>query len=530
MATKNFDPDDLADYDDQDYNDYEDEEDQYDHHQEDDDDEEYTVVEEQPHSKKEGHQHMLPVQTTHSKIQSHQGGDITKKGSELHKPLHNVKKQTEGKNHGEEELSAWYLEKRKKDVVKESETVFVVIGHVDAGKSTLNAQLFNRFGSAQAQVSKEKNRKSKNLAWEMDVGADERQHGVTIDAKAKRIVIEGREFVAIDAPGHADFVPSMLLGAMQADAAVLVIDCVKFDAGFSRGGQTKEHLCLIRSLGINQLVVVLNKIDLMAPLTDDTNDRIETIKVQLIDYLNEINFPKNSIRFVPCSAISGENLFNDQSQSSSSSLISALKNLRPKPHGPSHHTLCFPVADVNGPCISGRIECGSIHIGEHLMVLPNRKIVHVSSFGSSDPDPVKGPGAYIDSLHLTRIDDLSFIHPGCVLVDPNFPLKKLKSVESFHAKILVINDDFMPIVKGQTVTLNCHTAIVEASISRLVRKENFPGIPKCLVKGDLALVEISLRKGSVLVVEPDAEQHRVTGRVVIRDRGVTIAAGLVVNP
>ena len=444
------------------------------------------------------------------------------------------------------QVSSWFLEKYSKDgvVAAKSEidkpppcpppTVFVVIGHVDAGKSTLMAQLISKFGTEHEKSSRSRSGSANNMAWELDVGQDERDHGVTIDAKSKPLAIDSRPFVAIDAPGHADYVPSMLLGAMQADAAVLVIDCVKFDSGFSRGGQTKEHVSLIRALGIKQLVVVLNKIDALDP--EDRLEELESIKVQLIDFVSdEMRFGK--IDFIPISAIQNLNIFSPlyPEDPESVCLKQALLRLNPKPHGPWHHSVCIPVVDVNGDKVSGRIESGSVREKEKLLVLPSNQLIQLQVGKEA-----RGPGSYLEGVTYSFVDNgggasptssgtAALIHPGSVIVDPIFPLEKIASVEIFFARILVINDDFMPIVRGQSVTVNVHTAMSDAIVSRIVGKVKEGGVlgpAKCLVKGDVAVVEIAVRK--MIVVEPDCNT-RVTGRVVLRDRGVTIAAGLIVS-
>ena len=436
--------------------------------------------------------------------------------------------------------------------------VFVVIGHVDAGKSTLNAQLVKHFGKSTPLISSPKSSPTTSfvagkvktrgvpggksaLAWELDVGADEREHGVTIDSKSKQLIIEGKKFVAIDAPGHRDYVPSMLLGAMQADAAVLVIDAAKFDSGFSRGGQTKEHVSLIRSLGIHQLIVVINKIDTID--VDDREEEIATIQVQLEDFIfDEMKFAKSHVKFVIVSALLDSNI-SCSANEEDESLAKALLGLEPKNHGPVNHSICIPIVDVSGNRVSGRIECGSIRNGEKLLVLPSKQLITLNWPGYACP------GEYLESVEFAFVDKSldagssspggsgggihHLIHPGSVLVDPVFPLEKIKPAETFFARILVINDDAMPIVKGQSVTLNVHTAMTDGYISRIVgkmvdQKLITSPVPKCLVKGDVAIVELTTRKNVPIVVEADVT-NRVTGRVVVRDRGVTIAAGLVVS-
>jgi elongation factor 1 alpha-like protein len=539
MATKKFQDDDLEDYDDE-Y--WEDEDDAWEEAEK--DKEQYTFVDPirkvsgaAPRKNQRAVSEVKPAPVVSSApalavpgYTLNQVSKLSKLRSELEMPY---------------AVSSWFLEKASKmsspknladslnldgNPVEPAPTVFVVIGHVDAGKSTLMAQLVSRFGvlTSSPELHASSSKKSRqNLAWELDVGQDEREHGVTIDAKSKPLVIEGRCFVAIDAPGHADYVPSMLLGAMQADAAVLVIDCVKFDSGFSRGGQTKEHVSLIRALGIHQLIIVLNKIDMIEP--DDRFRELESIKAQLRDFiLDEMKFHSECV-FIPISAILGENIFKGPEQS----LAQAILALKPKNHGPVHHSVCIPIVDVNGDRISGRIECGSVHEKEKLMVLPSKQLVTIH------PGSSRVPGSYLESIEYRFVDSGSagsptsassaYIHAGSVLVDPLFALPNIECVEVFMARILILNDDFMPMVRGQTVTINVHTSTMDASISRLVEKVHKPGVtPKCLVKGDLAIVEVTVRKGQVVVVEPN-ETTRVTGRVVIRDRGVTIAAGLVIK-
>jgi len=431
--------------------------------------------------------------------------------------------------------------------------VFVVIGHVDAGKSTLNAQLVRHFGLKSAPRNsvifsgppmvggKKKTRAPPGgqsaLAWEIDVGSDERDHGVTIDSKSMSLTIGEGKFVAIDAPGHRDYVPSMLLGAMQADAAVLVIDSVKFDSGFSRGGQTKEHVALIRALGISQLIVVINKIDMI----EDRADEIAIIRSQLEDFIfDEMDFKHENVQFVSVSALMDTNLIC-RIDDDEICLTEGLKKLRAKNHGPIHHSICIPIVDISGNRLSGRIECGSIRDGEKLLVLPSKQLVTLNGLQSV----AAIPGDYLESVEFEFVDSSyhagsnspssggvsHLIHPGSVLVDPMFALENISTVESFLARILVLNDDVMPIVKGQSVTINVHTMMVDAVVSRIVSRIPPDGVsklpvPKCLVKGDVAIVEISAKKP--IVVEPDTHS-RVTGRVVIRDRGVTIAAGLIVN-
>ncbi|MQL97088.1 hypothetical protein Taro_029772 [Colocasia esculenta] len=193
---------------------------------------------------------------------------------------------------------------------QEQETL---VGHVDSGKSTLSGRLLHQLGRiSQKEMhkyekeSKEKGKGSFAYAWAMDESAEERERGITMTVAVAYFDTKNYHIVLLDSPGHKDFVPNMISGATQADAAILVIDSSvgSFEAGMEGGGQTREHAQLIRSFGVDQLIVAVNKMDTVGY----SKERFDSIKVQLGLFLRTCGFKESSILWIPLSVIENQNL------------------------------------------------------------------------------------------------------------------------------------------------------------------------------------------------------------------------------
>ena len=182
----------------------------------------------------------------------------------------------------------------------------MIIGHVDSGKSTLMGHILLKQGVISKNQLRKLEKESHDLgkgsfsfAWALDEGEEERERGLTIDVAMKFFETEKRHYTILDAPGHQDFVPNMIMGAAQADCAILVIASQpnEFDAGFTNGGETKEHAILARSLGVTQIVVCVNKLDVIGW----SKERYKEISNLVRPFLISVGFPPDRITFVPIS-------------------------------------------------------------------------------------------------------------------------------------------------------------------------------------------------------------------------------------
>ena len=225
-------------------------------------------------------------------------------------------------------------------------------GHVDAGKSTLMGRLLYETGRVNEKTRVAHERGSSKIgkasfswAWELDGTLEERERrecsafrivvpdirprGITMDIGQQSLSTSHRVVTILDAPGHRDFIPNMISGASQADCAVLVVDAAagEFEAGFDRGGQTREHLLLVRSLGVSQLLVAVNKLDqvcfhaemalLFLIFTVESQvqwdkDRYEEICGIMKPFLLQSGFHPSRMKFVPVAASLGVNLADRQ--------------------------------------------------------------------------------------------------------------------------------------------------------------------------------------------------------------------------
>ncbi len=232
------------------------------------------------------------------------------------------------------------------------------------------------------EEAKEKNRESWWLAYVMDVNEEEKAKGKTVEVGRANFDTNKKRWTIFDAPGHKNYVPNMIMGAALADYGCLVISAKKgeFESGFDMDGQTREHVQLAKSLGIFKLVIAVNKMD--EPSVKWSKDRYTDIITALKPFIAKCGYdPENDCVYVPVSGINGDNLKESVSKTVCSwytgptllEILDALEVPPRKPDGP----LRVPVLDKmkdRGTVIFGKVESGTVKIGDQLTVMPSNLI------------------------------------------------------------------------------------------------------------------------------------------------------------
>merc|ERR1712228_172191 len=325
----------------------------------------------------------------------------------------------------------------------------VLIGHVDAGKSTISGQILlatnqidERTIAKYKKEAKEKNRESWWIAYIMDEDENERNKGKTVECGRAHFDTKNRRYTILDAPGHKNYVPNMISGAQQADVAILVISARKgeFEAGFDRGGQTREHALLAMTLGISRVIIVVNKMD---TTKNWDKKRFDEIKKGVIPFLCETGFKKRHIAILPISGQSATNIKDVVSKDVCAwydglSLIDTLDGIK-KVKRATKDSLRIPVldrykGDKGLQCI-GKVEAGIIKKGQDVMIMPTEVTTNILGV-SIDDVPVDTAGAGENVLITFNKGALSMdqIYGSCVLCPVDDPTL---IVEVFIAEIYI---------------------------------------------------------------------------------------------
>ena len=404
-----------------------------------------------------------------------------------------------------------------------------VIGHIDHGKSTFVGRLMYDAGAVPPHIiekykeeAKQKGKESFAFAWVMDSLKEERERGITIDIAHKRFDTDKFYFTVVDCPGHRDFVKNMITGASQADAAVLVVA-----APDGVMAQTKEHIFLSRTLGINQLIVAINKMD----ASDYSEKRFKEVVEQVSGILKMIGFKPSEIPFVPISAFHGDNVVKHSENTpwyKGVTMMEALDNLK-QPEKPSTLPLRIPVEDAYtisgiGTVPVGRVETGTMKKGDKVIFMPGGTAGEVKSIEMHHeeiPQALPGDNIGWNVRGIGKAD----VRRGDVCGHVDNPPTV---ADEFVGQIVVLQHP-SAITAGYTPVFHAHTSQIACQLIALNRKldpktgQTKEENPAFIKAGDAAIVTIKPTKP--MVIEPVKEIPQL-GRFAIRDMGMTIAAGM----
>jgi elongation factor 1-alpha len=416
----------------------------------------------------------------------------------------------------------------------------IVTGHVDHGKSTSMGHFLFDLGAVDDRTIQEYAKESEKTgagdsfkyAWVLDQLKDERERGVTIDLAFQKFETPKFFYTLIDAPGHRDFIKNMITGASEADAAVLVVSAKtgERETALGPGGQAREHAFLLKTLGVNQLVVCINKMDdqtvkYSEKMFNDARQDVENL-------LKASGYNVSKIRFIPTSGWTGENLAKPSTNMpwyKGPILLQALDEFT-EPPKPIEKPLRVPIQDVYtitgvGTVPVGRVETGHMKVGDGVIIMPEGLPAEIKSIETHHTAMQEAFAGDNIGFNLRGVSKTDF-HRGSVLGPPSSPPTIAKE---FLAQIIVV---FHPtaVAAGYTPVLHAHTAQVAATITEIVAKidprtgQATEEKPKTIKTGDSAIVKITPLRPIVLETFKEFPE---LGRFALRDMGSTVAAGIV---
>ena len=414
----------------------------------------------------------------------------------------------------------------------------IVTGHIDNGKSTSMGHMLMELGlidertiAAHAAES-EKHGKGDTFkyAWVMDNIKDERERGITIDLAFQKFETPKYFFTLIDAPGHRDFIKNMITGASEADCAILVLSAKEgeTDTAIAPGGQAREHAFLLRTLGVSQLIVAINKMD-------DSNyseQAFKAAKEKAEKLIKSVGYKLENVPIIPISGWKGDNLVKKSENMkwwTGKTLLETFDDFK-LPEKPVGKPLRIPIQDVYtitgvGTVPVGRVETGVAKAGMKIVVMPSGATGEIKTIETHHTQMESAEAGDNIGFNLRGIEKKD-IKRGDVIGTPDNPPNVAKE---FRAQIIIIHHP-TAIAPGYTPVMHAHTAQVAATIVAFESKIN-PQTgaeeekdPKFLKAGDSAIVRI--RPVRPLPIETFQDFPEL-GRFALRDMGATIAAGVI---
>ena len=397
----------------------------------------------------------------------------------------------------------------------------VFVGHVDHGKSTLIGRIFYDTHSLpdgkieQIQAACREEGMEFEYAFLLDALLEEQAQNITIDTTQIQFKTAKRPYVIIDAPGHKEFLKNMISGAAGADAAVLLIA-----ANEGVREQSRRHGYLLSLLGIRQVVVAVNKMDMV----DYSEEVFEQLKAEYTAFLGQIGMKANL--FIPISARNGENIATRETNQlrwyTGPTVLEALDQFE-SPKSLHEQSLRLPIQDVyrfdDRRILAGRIESGTLRVGDTLVFSPNDKTAVIKSIERwiAPPADVAYAG---ESVGITLAEQI-FVERGHVAShETEAPVQTTR----FKARLFWMGRE--PMQLGRRYKLKITTQEVEAELAAIEHVidastlEAVPGLDSIAID-DVA--EVTLQTRSPLVLD-NHDRNSALGRFVIMD-GHHVAGG-----
>jgi len=421
----------------------------------------------------------------------------------------------------------------------------VFIGHVDAGKSTISGQILRITGQVDErtlqkyeQDAKDKGRESWVYAYIMDTNEEERAKGKTVEVGRAHFETDTKRYTILDAPGHKNYVPNMIGGAAQADVAILVISARRgeFETGFEKGGQTREHARLVKTIGVKYLVVVINKMD--DPTVQWAQDRFAECVEKLTPFLKSTGYNvKKDIAFIPISGMSAANLREHTTKETcpwydGPTLLGHLDALPPverKADAPLRIPVVDSFKDGGKTVIMGKVEAGTIAVGQTVYLMPGKVALEVTGINTETLSLQKAkPGENI-KITVRGIEEGN-VSSGFVLCDANL----VPTITDFEVMLAVqeLPKEKSLLTAGFEAILHLHTCVEECTITDLVAqvdtKTNQESKRRPTFVKSNSVVRCRMTTTKPVPVELFTTLPQL-GRFTLRDGGRTIAMGKVTS-
>ncbi len=375
------------------------------------------------------------------------------------------------------------------------------IGHVDHGKTTLTAAITKVMALVHGgEVS---------AFDEIDKAPEEKARGITISTSHVEYESEIRHYAHVDCPGHADYVKNMITGAAQMDGAILVVS-----ASDGPMPQTREHILLANQVGVKNIVVFLNKCDMV-----DDEELLELVEMEIRELLSSYDFNGDDIPIIRGSALQALNASSadDEAAKKVIDLIKACDDTIPEPERDLDRPFLMPVEDVfsisgRGTVVTGKVEGGIIKVGEEIEIVGLKETQKTTCTGVEMFRKLLDQGQAGDNLGvLIRGLKREDVQRGQVLAKPG----SIKPHTKFKAKVYILSKEeggrHTPFFKGYRPQFYFRTTDVTGSVK-------LPDNVEMVMPGDNIEMEVEL-------ISPIAMEQQV--KFAIREGGRTVGSGVV---